>query len=382
VVFYTTGELPLPEGGAQALVDWVRAGGAFAGVHSATDTLHEFPAYGEMIGGIFDGHPWNQKVGVMVEDGAHPATAHFDERFEITDEIYQFRSFRRHPLRVLLSLEPSSVDMTKGKREDGDYALAWSRDWGEGRMFYSALGPREEVWRDERFQQLRLNGIDWAVKGQDLARPAPADATVLFDGADLAQWQHRGTDKDGAWKIIDGAMQVVAGTRDLVTRDVFGDGLYHVEFRTPYMPEASGQARGNSGVYLQNRYEIQILDGDKTKHGMGAVINETPAPYHAYKGNGKWNAYDITFRAARFGNGKRTEKAIVSMFFNGIKVHSTQTITQVWGGKFSGIDGGNDGGKGITDTPGGLKLHAEGHDVRYRNIWIEVLDLTEPDTDF
>ncbi len=165
------------------------------------------------------------------------------------------------------------------------------------------------------------------------------------------------------------------GTADIVTKKKYRDFRLHIEFLIV-------KPGGNSGVYLQNRHEIQVLDGDKTKHGMGAVINETPSPYHAYRGIGKWNAYDITYRAARFKNGKRTEKAMVSMYFNGIKVHSNQTINQVWGGKFSGIDGGNDGGKGITDTPGGLKLQCEGHEVLYRNIWIKELDLTEANTDF
>jgi hypothetical protein len=165
------------------------------------------------------------------------------------------------------------------------------------------------------------------------------------------------------------------GTADLVTKKKYRDFRLHVEFLVV-------KKRGNSGVYLQNRYEIQVLDGDKTKHGMGAVINETPAPYHAYNGVGKWNAYDMNFRAARFADGKRTEKAMVSMFFNGKKVHKNQTINQVWGGKNSGIDGGNRGGKGITDTPGGLKLQCEGHEVLYRNIWIKETDLTKADTDF
>ena len=165
------------------------------------------------------------------------------------------------------------------------------------------------------------------------------------------------------------------GSADIVTRQQFRDFRLHVEFLVQH-------EGGNSGVYLQNRYEIQILDGDKTKHGMGAVINETPSPYHAYNGLGKWNAYDLVFRAARFENGKRTEKAMVTLYFNGKKVHINQTINQVWGGANSGIDGGNDGGKGITDTPGGLKLQAEGHDVLYRNIWIKELDLKKADTDF
>ena len=165
------------------------------------------------------------------------------------------------------------------------------------------------------------------------------------------------------------------GTADVVTKKEYKDFRLHVEFLIT-------KKGGNSGVYLQNRYEIQVLDGDKTKHGMGAVINETESPYEAYNGIGKWNAYDITFRAARFKDGKRSEKAMVTMFFNGKKVHVNQTITKVWGGANSGIDGGNDGGDGITDTPGGLKLQCEGHDVRYRNIWIKELTLDKAETDF
>jgi hypothetical protein len=96
----------------------------------------------------------------------------------------------------------------------------------------------------------------------------------------------------------------------------------------------------------------------------------------------RWNAYDIMFRAARFEAGALTEKAMLSMYFNGEKIYVNQSINQVWGGPNSGIDGGNDGGKGITDTPGGIKLQAEGHDVLYRNIWIQEMDLRQPDTNF
>ncbi len=165
------------------------------------------------------------------------------------------------------------------------------------------------------------------------------------------------------------------GTADIVTKKAYGDFRLHIEFLI-------SKPGGNSGVYLQNRYEIQVLDGDKTKHGMAAVINETESPYHAYNGVGKWNAYDITFRAARFADGKLTEKARVSMYFNGQKVHDHVEIKQVWGGPNSGVDGGNDGGKGITDTAQGLKLQCEGHDVRYRNAWIQELNLKESDTSF
>jgi len=165
------------------------------------------------------------------------------------------------------------------------------------------------------------------------------------------------------------------GSSDIVTKKAYKDFRLHIEFLVT-------KAKGNSGVYLQNRYEIQIFDGDKTKHGMGAVINETESPYDQYAGIGKWNAYDINFRAARFADGKMVEKPMVSMYFNGKKVHTNVKISQVWGGANSGIDGGNDGGKGITDTPGGLKLQNEGHDIRFRNAWIKELDLKDAETDF
>lgn len=165
------------------------------------------------------------------------------------------------------------------------------------------------------------------------------------------------------------------GAADIVTKKAYRDFRLHIEFLVM-------NPRGNSGVYLQNRYEIQIQEGDRTKHGMGAVINETDSPYDSFNGLGKWNSYDIVFRAARFKDGKLSEKAMVTMYFNGKKVHDKVWINQVWGGPNSGVDGGNDGGKGITDTPQGLKLQCEGHDIRYRNAWIQELDLKEANTDF
>jgi hypothetical protein len=226
---------------------------------------------------------------------------------------------------------------------------------------------------------------------------APKGAEVLFDGtresldANWIYWEgpRFAAEMPIKWEIVEDPVDegtVVSsddpavvdhryGSADIVTKKKYRDFRVHVEF----LVEKEG---GNSGVYLQNRYEIQILDGDSTRHGMGAVINEVDSPYYAYHGAGKWNSYDMIFRAARFENGERTEKALVTNYFNGIKVYSNIGINQVWGGAFSGIDGGNDDGKGITDTPGGLKLQAEGYSVLFRNIWIKELDLTEPDTDF
>lgn len=231
------------------------------------------------------------------------------------------------------------------------------------------------------------------------AKPLPG-AEVLFDGtAEMlhAKWTYwmgpRGAGKlPLKWPLV--ADPVDSGTvlstddptvpkdakskygiADIVTKKPYRDIRLHVEFLVT-------APSGNSGVYLHNRYEIQIQDGVKTKHGMGAVINETESPYHLYNGIGKWNAYDILFRAARFKDGKLVERARVTVYFNGVKAHQNVEIQKVWGGANSGIDGGNDQGRGITDTPAGLKLQAEGHDVRYRNLWIKEVVLDAPDTDF
>lgn len=225
---------------------------------------------------------------------------------------------------------------------------------------------------------------------------APEGAIVLFDGSRESldsHWTYWEGPRLAAeppikWKIVQnpaGTGTAVSsndpaaangkyGAADIVTKEKFKDFRLHVEF----LIENKG---GNSGVYLQNRYEIQILDGDSTSHGMAAVINEKAASYTPYKGLGEWNAYDIIFRAARFEDGKKSEDALVTIYFNGEKVHANVPITKVWGGAFSGLDGGANDGYGITDRPGGIKLQAEGHDVLYKNIWIMPLELREGQTD-
>lgn len=162
VVFYTTGSPPMDQPGKQALLDYIRTGHGFVGIHSATDTFYDWPEYGEMIGGYFDGHPWHQEVRIDVPQRDHPSTAHLGEHFTIHDEIYQFRNFSSAKVQVLLRLDNDSVDIAKGKRADRDYALAWARSYAQGRVFYTALGHGENVWKDPRFLAHLLGGIQWA----------------------------------------------------------------------------------------------------------------------------------------------------------------------------------------------------------------------------
>ena len=170
MLFFTTGELPLVPAIRQAIFRHVDEGAGFIGVHSATDTWYAVPEYRHLIGGVFDGHPWHRRVTVIVEDRTHLATHHLGAAFDIADEIYQFRGWSREHVHVLLRLDPRSVDIDRGKRSDGDYALAWTKRQGNGRVIYTALGHEPAVWADERFRTHLLGAIEWALPGPEPGR--------------------------------------------------------------------------------------------------------------------------------------------------------------------------------------------------------------------
>lgn len=164
----TTGELPLSGAQREALLKFVSDGGGFVGVHAASDTLYEFTGYGVMLGGYFDGHPWNagDTVTLKVEEPGHPVAKPLGEGpWTLREEIYQFRApYDRAKVRVLLSLDVQRTDMRKPgvKRTDGDFALSWVRRYGEGRVFYCALGHNREVWEDAKFRGHLREGLRYA----------------------------------------------------------------------------------------------------------------------------------------------------------------------------------------------------------------------------
>ena len=162
VLFFTTGN-PVNRDELKELLAWVKAGGAFAGTHCATDTLYNTP-YGDLIGGYFDGHPWNQDITLKVEKPKHPAMKGFENGDGIRDEIYQFKNFDRDKLTVLMTVNNDSIDVSKGKRDDNDYAVSWVKDYGQGKVFYTSLGHFDKVWDDKRFQKHLFAGLDWATK--------------------------------------------------------------------------------------------------------------------------------------------------------------------------------------------------------------------------
>ncbi len=166
------------------------------------------------------------------------------------------------------------------------------------------------------------------------------------------------------WPIVDSAMEVKAGTGNIVTKDKFKDFKLHVEFRTPFMPEARGQGRGNSGVYLQGRYEIQVLDsyGLESKDNECGGIYKVGAPLvNMCYPPMQWQTYDITFQAPRFdGNGNKEKDAVVTVVHNGVTIHDRRLLPGPTGGA---IDGN-------ISEPGGVYLQDHGNPVQFRNIWL------------
>jgi len=169
----TTGDLPLPD--KQAFLDWIKSGKGFVGIHSASDTFHGYPPFIEMIGGEFKTHPpGTYDVEVLNQDKDCPACQHLGPTWQVNDEIYLLKSFDRAKVHGVLALDKHPKDKTPG-----DYPIAWTKEYGQGRVFYTSLGHREDIWdgnwKDEKgqrknspevamaYQQHVLGGINWAL---------------------------------------------------------------------------------------------------------------------------------------------------------------------------------------------------------------------------
>jgi type 1 glutamine amidotransferase len=166
VMFYTTGELPMSGAQKSALLDFVRSGRGFLGVHSATDTFYTWPDYLDLVGGYFNGHPWHQAVTIEVVDPGDPLVAFLGNLLQFGDEIYQISDFDYRRSHVLLRLDPGSVDLGKPGVHQRFYGwpLAWKRFYGQGRVFYTALGHEASVWQDGRYQRILTNAILWSMQ--------------------------------------------------------------------------------------------------------------------------------------------------------------------------------------------------------------------------
>jgi len=252
---------------------------------------------------------------------------------------------------VFFNFAPSQLGdwiMEPGK----DYVFRYRLYVHEGKV---DVNEAERIWRDyAEPPKVKLKPVSGANK------------IVLFDGKDFSQWMHE-DGKPVQWEIADGAMKVIPKTGSIVTKQNFQDFKLHVEFKIPQMPpDVKGQGRGNSGVYLQRRYEVQILDSyslEPANNGCGLLYKFKAPDKNVCKQPGEWQTFDITFHAARFeGKGenlKKVENARISVVHNGVLIHNNvEMLNKTGAGRPEGPE------------PGPILLQEHGNEVWFRNIWI------------
>ncbi len=178
----TTGELDMDASQKQDMMSFIKDDGkGFVGVHAALDTFYNWPEYGEMLGGWFDQHPWMTfNAPIVNEDPSFPAVRNFPAAFVKFDEIYQPKDWSRDKVNVLLSLDPTKLNYENNPRvhrTDHDFAVAWSKMYGKGRVFYSTIGHTEEAWEDPDVRTMYFEAIKWALRmteGSTATHPRPA----------------------------------------------------------------------------------------------------------------------------------------------------------------------------------------------------------------
>ncbi|PHN06240.1 3-keto-disaccharide hydrolase [Flavilitoribacter nigricans] len=198
---------------------------------------------------------------------------------------------------------------------------------------------------------------------------APSDAIVLFDGKNLSEWEHA-DGSDAKWTVADGAFTVNKGTGDIKTKKEFEDFQLHLEFRIPEDITGKSQARGNSGIFLQERYEVQVLDNYNNRtyaNGqVGSIYKQSRPLKNPMRAPGSWNVYDIIYAAPRFKeDGSLFSRATVTVILNGVVVQNHTTIL------------GNTMYIGLPDYeahgPASIRLQDHGdpsEPISFRNIWI------------
>lgn len=289
----------------KSFLDFVSNGGGVVAVHFAIAANRHWPEFADLIGGQFTGHPWNEEIGVTVEEPDHPLCAAFAGKdFRLADEIYEYaKVYDRAKLRVLLSLDPAHSNMGVRwiGRKDNDFALAWVKPHGKGRVFNTSFGHRTEIYWDPRILRFYLDAVQFAAG--DLEAPtAPRDSrpqrqvpgtdpapglpgfVSLFNGKDLAGW-----DGDPAlWSVQDGAI-VGQTTADRRLREnnflVWKDEVEDFELRAKFKLDA-----GNSGIYFRSR-KRPPAKGDAPAKGEPLV-----GPQADFSADGRWTGVIMEYQ--------------------------------------------------------------------------------------
>jgi hypothetical protein len=204
--------------------------------------------------------------------------------------------------------------------------------------------------------------------GKNVSDP-PSDAIILFDGKNLSNW----VDKDGKtpkWSVADGAMTIVKGGGDIKTKQTFGDVQLHIEWRTPAKVEGESQGRGNSGIFLSEKYELQVMDSYKNRtysNGQaGSIYKQSMPLVNASKGPGEWQTYDVVYIAPVFNeDGTLKSAARITVFHNGVLIQNSTEIkgTTEYIGKPQVIPHGK----------ASIRLQDHGNPIGFRNIWVREL---------
>jgi uncharacterized protein len=354
----TTGELPIPD--KDAFIEWIKSGKAFIGMHSASDTFHDYRPYIEMLGGEFLTHGQQVCVDCINQDRRNPATRHLKGIWTIFDEIYIIKNFSRSNMHGLLTL-----DKHPNTGVPGDYPVAWTKTVGQGKVFYTSLGHREDVWENPVYEKHILEGIRWAlglVEGD--ATPQNAETRLsrveaeagyksLFNGKDLTGWKLRNADGRNSWSVQDGMLINLVSDKehgtDLVTNERFKDFVVRYEYMVP--------KNANSGFYLRGRYEIQIFDdflSDRAElSGNGAIYNIKAPSQFVTRAPGEWQQAEATIR----GNA-------ISLTLNGVKVQDEVHVDRATGGELDQD----------LKEPGPLMLQGDHGSIAFRRIRIKTLD--------
>ena len=269
---------------------------------------------------------------------------------------------RRPPILVLEGQREGRVVQFKGRQIASDTS---------GELEVQAIIEKGQLRGAIKGDMVGGFGMEKVIRlSPTLGAKPPSGALVLFDGKGFGEWEP--TDKkSGAksvqWKRVGDAMEARKGAGSIVTQKKFTDFKLHLEFRTPFMPDKTGQARGNSGVYLQGRYEVQVLDS----YGLEGLDNECGGIYkvgaplvNMCAPPMQWQTYDITFTAPRFDSaGAKTQDAIVTIVHNGVTIHDKREIPAPTGGALDAN----------VAEPGGIYLQDHGNPVQFRNIWVVAL---------
>ncbi|HVU37657.1 MAG TPA: family 16 glycoside hydrolase [Opitutales bacterium] len=359
-----------------AFQHYSHAGGGYVGINAAANSASDWGWYGHFVGAEVDNTTDGiQAQGIKLNDSDHASTSSLPLTWAHPEYVPHFKLDEN----IKVHLLATALDAANAEGS-GANPVAWCNVFDGGRMFFTALGANEKDFSDPLFLLHLLGGIKYAA-GTD-GTPPPG-ATVLFDGKDTSHW----IGKDNTtctWNFHDGVIEpppatypngIRVMTGDLHTKETYTDFQLHVEFKVPGTKspetrnaETNEQARGNSGIYLQGRYEMQILDSFdhplEGKNDEGAIYEVKDAAVNAALPAGLWQSYDLTFHAARWQDGKKIADARVTAYLNGVLVQNDTAIPGPTRSSMLTDDG---------PAPGPITLQDHLNPVQFRLVWIKPL---------